>query len=88
MVANTEAAIFQRMIGPQEPDLTAETARFMLSLDFAEQDHLRMQILSEKASAGALSSDEQRELDSYLHVSDFLALMQSKARLSLQRGTR
>lgn len=85
MVANTETAILERMIEPQETDLAPEAARFMLSLDFAEEDHARMAALSDKASDGTLSPDEQRELDSYLHVSDFVAFMQSKARLSLQR---
>jgi hypothetical protein len=35
------------------------------------------------ARQGILSADEQEELERYCHVSDLLALMQSKARLAL-----
>lgn len=85
MVANTETAIFERIIKPQADDLPPEAAHFMLRLNFTSADHERMENLSEKASEGSLSVDEQQELDGYLHVSDFLVFMQSKARLPLQR---
>ena len=51
-----------------------------LSLRFDERDVLRMNELSELASQGVLGKPEAAELDSYLHVSNLLAVMQSKAR--------
>jgi len=42
-----------------------------------------MNSLAQLAQRGALSDDERAELDSYLHVSNLLAVMQSKARRSL-----
>lgn len=44
-----------------------------------------MNELSELARQGKLSSEDQAELDSYLHVGNLLAVMQSKGRRSLQR---
>jgi hypothetical protein len=44
-----------------------------------------MNELSEVARQGKLTREEQAELDSYLHVGNLLAVMQSKARRALQR---
>ena len=45
-----------------------------------------MNELSELARQGKLTSEEQAELDSYLHVGNLLAVMQSKGRRALQRS--
>jgi len=39
--------------------------------------------LAERSSSGTLTPDEEAEYDSYLHVADVLAIMQSKARVVL-----
>ncbi|HEY8749683.1 MAG TPA: hypothetical protein VIM11_16990 [Tepidisphaeraceae bacterium] len=83
MTANTEAAIWERLIEADRPDLVSEAAQFLLRLDFREADHERMAELSEKSNDGTLSDDERTELQNYVHVGNFLALMQSKARRSL-----
>jgi hypothetical protein len=46
-----------------------------------------MNELSEAARGGKLTAEEQAELDSYIHVSNLLAIMQSKGRRALQRST-
>lgn len=46
----------------------------------------REQELAEKSEAGTLTDNERREFDSYLHVTNFLAVMASKARLALERN--
>jgi hypothetical protein len=43
-----------------------------------------MNELSEQARLGALAPSEAAELDSYVRVSNLLAVMQSKARQSLR----
>ncbi len=43
-----------------------------------------MNELSELARLGALATTDAAELDSYIHVSNLLAVMQSKARRSLR----
>ncbi len=68
-----------------ENDLSSEAAEFLLSIDFDDDDRQRMLRLAEQSEAGSLTAEEQDELDSYLHVGNFLAVMQSKARLALKR---
>jgi hypothetical protein len=64
--------------------MTPELARYLLGLDFASADHERIAALSARAQDGALSPEEEAELDGYLHVNDLLAILQSKARQSLK----
>jgi hypothetical protein len=61
-------------------------AEYLLSIRFGERDIARMNELSSLAQQGSLTSEEQVELDSYLHVGNLIAIMQSKARLTLQRS--
>jgi hypothetical protein len=85
-IPNTEAAIFSRVIHLGEGDLSGSAAEYLLSIRFGEHDVARMNELSESARQGKLTSQEQAELDSYLRVSNLLAVMQSKGRLALQRS--
>lgn len=64
-------------------DLPEKAARFILSLDFKETDQARIEALAARSNEGLLKSDERAELDSYVRVGSVLALIQSKARLSL-----
>jgi hypothetical protein len=88
MVANTETAIWERVIDPNEDDLSPEAARFLLRLDFGEPDHARMQELAQKSNDGTLTADERLELQNYVRIGNVIALMQSKARLSLRHTAR
>ncbi len=81
---NTEADILERMIEPQAQTLHPGLAEYILSLDFKPNDHQRMNELSTKAQEGDLMAGEEQELDSYLNLGHFLALLQSKARISLR----
>jgi hypothetical protein len=78
-----EAAIWARLIESQPKELTPEAARYLLALQFNENDQARVQELADRSQAGTLSEDEAREFDSYLHIGNLLAVMQSKARLAL-----
>ena len=44
--------------------------------------------LAERSEAGTLTAEEQSEFDSYVHIGNFLAVMQSKARLALKEEPR
>jgi len=80
---NTEAAILARVIQVGEKELSRGAAEYLVSIRFGERDIARMNELSELARHGNLTSQEQAELDSYLHVSNLLAVMQSKGRRAL-----
>jgi hypothetical protein len=86
MTINSEAAIFSRVLEPEKPMLSPDAARSILALDFTTADRERMNALAAKARTGTLTTDEDEELESYLRVGDLLAIMQSKARRSLEIG--
>lgn len=79
----TEAEILTAVVGPDKPDLPAESARAILELRFGQPAIDRLNELAEKNRQGTLSEMERNELDSYLRVGNFLNLMQAKARNSL-----
>jgi hypothetical protein len=81
---NREADIWARLVRVQDDALSADVARFLLSIDFAEEDEERMQELADRSSAGTLTNQERAELDGYLHIANFLAVLQSKARVALK----
>jgi hypothetical protein len=80
----SEIAILARLIKANSGDLSVELARYILTLGFDEQDQNRMRELAERNQEGALTSDEQVELQSYVKAGHLLALLHSKARRSLK----
>ena len=83
---NTEAAILARVIQVGEGELSRGAAEYLLSFRFGEHDVARMNELSELAREGKSTIQEQAELDSYIHVSNLLAVMQSRGRRALNRS--
>jgi hypothetical protein len=81
----TEVAIFGRLIDAAKGDLSAELARYILTLGFGEDDQSRMNDLAGRNQQGALTPEERDELQSYVKASHMLALLHSKARKSLKR---
>jgi hypothetical protein len=77
---NTEAAILARLIQTEQQELPRGAAEYLLSIRFGDRDTARMNELSELPRQGNLTNDEQAELDSYIHVGNLLAVMQSKGR--------
>ncbi len=84
MPADSEAKLWARLMESQPDDITPEVAKYFLRLGFNEEDQIRMRELADKAEEGNLSDTEAREFDTYLHIGNLLAVMQSKARLALQ----
>ena len=82
----TEAEILARLIQAREQELAPEVARYLLGFAFDTSDIERMNALAEQAQQGKLTNEGQAELDSYLHVSDLLTVMQSKARQFLKHN--
>lgn len=85
---NTEAAILARLIQIEQEELSRGAAEYLLSIRFGDHDTARMNELSDLARQGKLTSEEQAELDSYIHVGNLLAVIQSKSRRALQRSSR
>jgi hypothetical protein len=82
---NCEAAIWARLMQAQRDEVSPKVAEYLLSISFGKSDRDRMQHLAERSEAGILTDEERAEFDSYLHVGNLLAVMQSKARVALRR---
>ncbi len=82
---NREAAIWARLMQAQNEALSPAAAEYLLSIRFGESDCEQMARLAERSAAGKLTDEEQSEFDSYLHVGNLLAVLQSKARVALRQ---
>jgi len=80
---NTESTILARLI-QSRTEIDSHVAQYLLSLDFEPEDVDRMNLLAARSRDGEISPEEEAELDSYLHVGNLLAIMQSKARVFLR----
>jgi hypothetical protein len=76
--------IIRRIFGSDDEKLSPEVARFFLGLSLTDADNERIAELSEKSNAGTLSTDERDEPGMYMLAGDLVAIMQSRARLSLK----
>lgn len=82
--ANSETAIFERIVLPHEQALSEQAARSLLEIRFSREDLERMQLLADKAKSGTLTPDEEQEIGNYERVGHYVAILQSKARLALR----
>ena len=80
----TESDILSRVIDAHEDALPPAAARALLRWRFPQPDVDRMQELADRNTEGDLSPEERRELESYVHVGQFVAVLQAKARLALR----
>jgi hypothetical protein len=78
-------SVLERLLAPRRGRLSVEVARHILSVDFTPREHARVARLSAKASVGTLTKMEAAELDDFLAADAILAVLQSKARLSLRK---
>jgi hypothetical protein len=84
-MSSTQLDIWNRILIPDQGDLTPEAAAFIFRMDFTKSDRDRASQLNEKANEGTLTASERTELEEFIRVGDVLAAMQSKARRSLKR---
>lgn len=85
MALSSEAAIFGRVLQNSKGAMSKELARYLIALEFIEEDKARMHELAVKNQAGALPKDEQEVLENYVRIGNLLATLQSKARQRLKQ---
>ena len=83
-IGTSEVAIFGRVLEADDETLPITAAQAILGLGFAGADKDRMRELLVKAKQGALTVEEQAEINNYEKVGHLLSLMKSKARRSLK----
>lgn len=76
--------ILERMIQPDQGDLSEEHAKYVLSLAFSPAEQARYAALADKAQQGTLSSEEAEEIDAFISANGLLMILQAKARRSLK----
>jgi hypothetical protein len=81
----TDVAIFADLWDREPSKLTGPVARYILKLQFTDEEKARMVDLVRRNREGSLTAAEIDEMDGYLKVGDLLALLQSKARQFLKR---
>lgn len=81
---SAESAIFERVLLPDDIQLSPEAAGYFLSIGFCESDQNRMRELAAKARGGSLTEPEEAEIDGFEHVAHVLAILQSRARRVLR----
>jgi len=81
---NFEPVIWARLFQTLKEPISPDAARYLLSIDFSEADHARMQELMDKSNEGKLTSDEDAELDGYVNIANVLSVMHSRARVALR----
>ncbi|MGO4882865.1 MAG: hypothetical protein ACLP59_18895 [Bryobacteraceae bacterium] len=79
------ADVLQRVFDLPGHGMTRALAESIMALDFPERDAARIEELNTRANEGALTGEEEAELEVYVNVADLLAYWHSKARQALQR---
>jgi hypothetical protein len=80
------AEILSRIVGPEEGNLTPETAKAILKLKLDEADCQRAHELAVRNQEGKLTKTEEAELEAYQRVGRLIDLLSAKARRSLKRA--
>jgi hypothetical protein len=81
----TDSEILGRLLCLEGKRLSTEKAHLVLSLKFSSEDRRRIDELGEKSNEGTLSVREKELYDAYVRVTDFLGILQSRARRSLRK---
>jgi hypothetical protein len=79
----SESDLFARVIAAEDA-LPPNVARSVLAWKFPKRDLTRVQRLQEKNNSGTITGRERRELETYVRVGQFVAVMQARARLTLK----
>ena len=79
------AGVLDRLLDPITRCLTPESARALVALRADAVVQARIGELAEKCNGGQLTPEEGREYETYVHVGNLIAILQSKARLLLRQ---
>ncbi len=80
------ATLLDRIFDPIEDVLTPESARRLVAWRADEATQQRLHELGDKCNEGELTEAEREEYETYVRAIDFIAILQAKARLVLQRN--
>jgi hypothetical protein len=76
--------LLDHLFDPFVDALTPESAQRIASWRADEELQRRLDDLGDKANEGALSAKERHDYETYVHVIDFIGILQAKARAFLK----
>ncbi|OAI51572.1 hypothetical protein AYO44_17050 [Planctomycetaceae bacterium SCGC AG-212-F19] len=79
----TEANILEKVIAPNEAELSPEGARALLGFKFDRATTQTIRKLLRANNRGRITAEDRLVLEKYLRVGQLLDLLHAKARLSL-----
>jgi predicted XRE-type DNA-binding protein len=82
---SSDIAIFGRILSQHKRGMSADLARYVLTLGFTDADQARMELLAAANQQRSLSPDDREELMGYVKAGHLLALLHSNARQSLKK---
>ena len=84
---NPESSVIDRLIDPVGQCLTPEVAGRIAALQADDELQARVDELADKANTGTLTDDERSQYEQYVSFSQFVTLLQIKARNLVDRTT-
>jgi hypothetical protein len=85
-ILSHEGDILRRVFRPEQGDVPAAVAHWLLSMDLAPEDHSRVAELLDKGREGTLTPEEDAELEDYGDVGRMLELLKAKAHTALREA--
>ncbi|MEZ5584445.1 MAG: hypothetical protein R3F37_18300 [Candidatus Competibacteraceae bacterium] len=76
-----------RVLEPLARCLTPEVAREIVKLQADSTLQERVDLLASKNTEGTLTAEERSEYESYVHATNFISILQAKARKLLNQNT-
>jgi hypothetical protein len=83
MIAVPPSSVLDRLLDPVARALTPDSARALVQLRASPEAQAHIEELAEKCAEGRLSPAEQAEYEAAVWASNFIAILQSKARALL-----
>jgi hypothetical protein len=71
--------LIARIVELEKGDFSEELAQYLLKRRFPPEDQAYLKRLAAKQRMGALTPDEEREMDRYIRVADFMEALKAKA---------
>jgi hypothetical protein len=85
VLKETDTQILGRLLELEGKRFSREKAQLVLSMKFSPADLRRIEELGDKSNEGTLTRREKELYAAYVRVTDFLGILQSRARRALRK---
>lgn len=85
LASSRSSKILERVVEPLSGHLSKPVAKSLLSLQFSDEDHDRMESLVNKSKRNKLTASERAELTEYVQLGFLLDKLHAKALIALKK---